>query len=394
MRSTLFRRRAARQSTWSPRVEPLEMRNLPSGSTPTPIVVQPGELIQAAINSAPATGATILIQPGTYQEAITVTKPNIQLVGLPGKGGVVIAPPAGGADDGICVMGNGNNFVLTSVTVRDFSANGVMLIGVSNFRLSNVKAVDNDEYGLYPVQTQTGVMQFCVASGSHDSGIYVGQSSKVTIRYCAVTNNVNGIEVENSTDVTAKGNVAWANTVGIFVDLLPPLAELGITVATQKGNTITGNIVVANNRANNADPTDIASAEESGVGILVVGGTSTTVSLNFVAGNNVGGIVLLSGLDLETLGALPAGTYVSAGVDPTPENTSIQYNVVIHNGLHPTNANLPHADLIASQNALAPPDGHNPQDHWVGNVYLTSSPTLLTSQLSILSWLENLVKLL
>ncbi len=369
--------RPARTTRFRPHIESLEGRDLPSSMAPSIIVVHKGESIQAAVAAAPTTGATILIQPGTYHEAITVTKPNIALVGVPGQGGVVIEPPKGGADDGICVMGSGNNFVLSGVTVRDFADNGVMLSGVTSFHISQVTTINNHEYGLYPVHTQTGLIEFCSASGSHDSGFYVGQSSDVTIRYCTAHDNVNGFEVENSTDVKVSGNLAYGNTVGIFADLLPALPALGITVGTQADNTIEGNIVLANNRANDADPTDIAAAEQSGVGILLVGGTATTVKHNLVFGNNLGGIVLLSGLDLETLGALPAGSYAATGVDPTPESTLIEYNVVLNNGRHPADPTFPHADLIASQDALLPPDGHDPQNHWVGNLFGTSEPGTL-----------------
>jgi parallel beta-helix repeat protein len=347
-----------------PAVESLEGRDLPSFA---PIIVHPGpgDPLQAAINKA-APGSAILIEPGTYPEAITVDKSNIKLIGLPG--GVVIENPKPGANaDGIAVTPNGGGFVLRNVTVRDFDENGVLLTGVNGFWLSNVTAVNNHDYGLFPVLSAHGVIEFSSASGSHDTGIYVGQSSDVTLRYNAAHDNVNGFEVENSTGVRVYGNLAYGNTVGIFVDLLPPVD--GITVTTASHNTVEANLVLNNNRANDASPTDLAAAEQSGVGILLVGGDHTTVRDNFVTGNNVGGIVLLSGLDLEALGALPPGSYKGAGLDPNPEHTSIRNNIVLGNGLHPADPTQPHADLIASPDALMGSD-----NHWKGNVFRTSFP--------------------
>jgi parallel beta-helix repeat protein len=362
-----FRRRPGRRavpaSTFRPRVECLEGRDLPST-----VVVHPGQSIQAAVMSA-APGTTIAIEPGVYKEAVSVSTANITLLGLPGPGGVVIENP-GGLDDGITVTAPNGGFVLSNVTVRDFNDNGVLIDGVNGFQLLNVRAVNNGQYGLFPVLSANGVIQFCSASGSHDTGIYVGQSSNVAVRFNSAHDNVNGFEVENSTGVRAFGNLAYGNTVGIFVDLMPPVE--GITVTTASNNTIAGNVVLDNNRPNNASPDDLAAAEQSGVGVLVVGTTSTTVKANVVVGNDTGGIVLLSGLDLEALGALgalPPGTYAGAGVDPNPELTSVRDNVVLFNGLHPTDPTQPHDDLIASPDALM---GHG--NHWKGNLFLTSFP--------------------
>jgi parallel beta-helix repeat protein len=365
----LPRRSAAPVGNFRPAVESLEGRDLPSGG---PIIVHPGpgDPLQTAITGA-APGSTILIEPGTYKEAVTVDKANIHLIGLPGHGGVVIENPKVGSNaDGILVTPQGSGFELSNVTVRDFDENGVLLTGVDGFRLSRVTAVNNHDYGLFPVLSAHGVIEFSSASGSHDTGIYVGESSDVTLRYNTAHDNVNGFEVENSTGVRVYGNLAHGNTVGIFVDLLPPVD--GITVTTASDNTVEGNLVLDNNRANDADPGDLAAAVASGVGILLVGGDHTTVRDNLVRGNNVGGIVLLSGLDLETLGALPPGSYSGAGIDPNPEHTLITDNIVLGNGRHPTDPTLPHADLIASPAALTGSD-----NHWQGNVFQTSFPPQL-----------------
>jgi parallel beta-helix repeat protein len=369
----LFRRLPRRPSvpagSFRPAVEALEGRDLPSGG---PILVHPGSgtPLQTAISNA-APGSTILIEPGTYAEAVTVAKANLTLIGLPGPGGVVIRNPQPGSHaDGITVTPQGGGFVLRNVTVRDFDEDGVSLTGVNGFRLSGVTAVNNHEYGLFPLFSAHGVIEFCSASGSHDTGIYVGESSDVTLRSNVAHDNVNGFEVENSTGVQAYGNAAYNNTVGIFVDLLPPVDGIVVTAASH--NTIAGNFVLNNNRANDAPPTDLAAAVQSGVGILVVGGDHTTVQGNQVLGNNTGGIVLLSGLDLEGLGALPPGSYRNAGLDPNPEHTLIQNNVVLGNGRHPTDPTLPHADLIASPAALLGSD-----NHWKGNLFQTSFPGAL-----------------
>jgi parallel beta-helix repeat protein len=363
----LFHRPPRRQAaaTARPAVEPLEGRDLLSTG---PIVVHPGpgDPLQTAVTNA-APGSTILIEPGTYSEAVTVDKANIKLIGLPGGRVVIENPQPGSNANGISVTPNGAGFVLSNVTVRDFDENGVLLTGVDGFRLSHVTAVNNHDYGLFPSLSADGVIEFSSVSGSHDTGIYVGQSTGVTVRYNVAHDNVNGFEVENSTGVRVYGNLAYGNTVGIFVDLLPPVE--GITVTTSSHDTVEANIVVDNNRANDADRSDLAHFEQSGLGILLVGGDHTTVTGNLVTGNDTGGIVLLSGLDLEALRALPPGTYAAAGVDPNPEHTSVADNVVLFNGLNPSDPTQPHADLIASPEALM-----GTGNHWRGNVFQTSFP--------------------
>jgi len=359
-----LRRRRPISRRVRPALEILEGRDLPS----TTVLLHPSDSIQQAVNAARA-GTTILLAPGTYEQSVTVDKANLKLVGLPGKGGVLLQNP-GGQMDGVTVTANGGGFDLDNVTVRGFDEDGVLLEGVDGFRLEGVRAVNNHDYGLFPVLSAHGVVEGCAASGSNDTGIYVGQSSAVTVRGCVAHDNVNGIEVENCAGVTVTGNVVYGNTVGIFVDLLPPVD--GIAVTTSSHDTVAGNLVLDNNRANDADPADLAAAEASGVGILLVGGDHTTVRDNLVTGNDVGGIVLLSGLDLEALGALPPGSYSGAGIDPSPEHTLIEDNIVLGNGRHPTDPTQPHADLVASPDALM-----GSANHWEGNLFQTSFPGAL-----------------
>src|SRR5215467_6672248 len=124
-----LRRRSASPRHVRPSVEILEGRALPS----TTVLLHPGDSIQHAVDAAKA-GTTILLAPGTYKQTVTVDKANLKLVGLPGKGGVVLQNP-GGQGDGVTVTADGGGFELDNVTVRGFDADGVLLEGVDGFRL-------------------------------------------------------------------------------------------------------------------------------------------------------------------------------------------------------------------------------------------------------------------
>jgi parallel beta-helix repeat protein len=228
------------------------------------------QTIQAAVNAAQP-GDTVEIFSGTYAEAVSVGTPGLTLTAAPGAD-VVIQNP-GGRSNGVTVEGQGGTplagFTLADVTVRDFAHNGVFLRGVSGFTLSDVTARDNGDYGLFPVLSAEGLITGCTASGSNDTGIYVGQSSDVLVRDSVADNNVNGIEIENSTNIRAEGNTVFNNTVGILEDLLPGFP---LRYEVSANNVIAGNLVFGNNRPNTAPPDDIASVEPPGTGIALVGG--------------------------------------------------------------------------------------------------------------------------
>jgi parallel beta-helix repeat protein len=347
------------------RLERLETRDLPSLTplAPSILIVHPGDNIQSVVDGA-RPGTTILIEPGTYQQTISVSTPNLSLVGIvDGHGNEPILESPAAADTGVTVAGPLNGFRLANITIRDFTGNGVLLEGVSHFQISNVKAINNGEYGIFPVFSAHGVIASSSASGSNDTGIYVGQSNDILIQNDLAFDNVNGIEIENSTNVTASHNECRQNTVGILEDLLP-----GLTSEVSAHNQLIGNYVHDNNRPNTASPDDIASFEPSGIGILMIGGGHSVAAFNVVTGNGYAGIVLISGLEFVSLAGLPPSVY--AGIDPNPEHTLIAGNVVQGNGLLFSYAVLPPgADLLW--------DGSGFGNHWVLNLFGTSEPAVL-----------------
>ena len=324
------------------------------------IVVHPGGSIQAAVAGA-APGSVIRIEPGTYREAVTVNTPRLALVGAldPRGAGVVIENP-GGADNGITANASAQGFALVNVTVRGFDENGIKLSSVDGFLLSQVTAVDNGEYGLYPVHSSNGVIERCRASGHDDTGIYVGQSHDVTIRQSVTFANVNGIEVENSKRVTAIANDTYDNVVGILVVLLPHLED---TVTSDV--LLAGNRVHDNNHPNFAPAGDLASFVPTGSGILVVGADRTKVEGNTVSGNQFTGIAVGSTLLLGLLAGLPPDYF--ADIEPNPDHDAIEENVVTGNGTVASPVPfLPAADLLW--------DGSGTGDCWSANTFVTSAP--------------------
>jgi len=339
--------------------------NNQSQNTTENILVSTGSSIQAAVDAA-TPNSIIKIQPGVYNEAIVVNKAGIQLIGLDGPGGqgVIIQNP-GEEDDGIRVLDAGDGFVLKNVTVQNFEENGVFLVRVDGFTLSHVTAINNGEYGLFPVLSSNGTIEHCSASGHSDTGIYVGQSTHITMEFNTAFANVNGLEVENCSNIIVQKNHSYDNVCGILSVLLP-----GLTIKTSSEILIADNHVHDNNHINFAEPGGFEAFVPSGSGILVVGTDHTTVQDNKVRDNNFTGIAVVSTLAIGALAGLPPAAF--ADIEPNPDNTKIIENDLFHNGAAPPQGlPLPGNDLLW--------DGSGTNNCWSKNSFTISFPAVLPS---------------
>jgi parallel beta-helix repeat protein len=288
------------------------------------VTVRPGESIQAALDQVQP-GATVFITPGRYAEAIHIAKPGIRLVGLgrrvgsSGEGVPELVNP-GDEEDGIVVTPGSDGVQIVNLAVRGFEENGILLVGVSNFLLSDIVAADNGEYGLFPVFSSHGRIERCVASGHSDTGIYVGQSEDVVITGNTAFGNVNGIEIENSSGVEASDNESYDNTAGVVAVLLP-----GLDVKTSAGLLIARNRVHDNNHVNFADG-GFEQFVPQGSGVLVIGTDRTVVRDNEVTGNAFVGIAVANTGLIAQLAGVPID------VEPFPDGAEVRGNRVTGNG--------------------------------------------------------------
>lgn len=319
--------------------------------------VHPGQSIQAAVDAA-IPGTIILIDPAVYAQTVTVARADITLVGLPGPGGVVLQNP-GGANDGIIATSAAPGFALVNLTVQGFNENGVLLIGVAGFQLDHVSAVQDGQYGLFPVFCTAGVIQHSSATGHKDTGIYVGQSTNISVVANTTSGNVNGIEIENSRFIRVIGNDTFNNTAGILIDLLP-----GLATKTDSDIEVSANRVHGNNHVNFGDPGSIESYIPLGIGILVLGADRTVIQNNIITGNTFVGIGVASSLILIPLAHIPPGAF--DGLEPNPDNDQIVANYVKGNGTFSSVPFLPAADLLW--------DGSGVGNCWMNNVFGTSVP--------------------
>jgi parallel beta-helix repeat protein len=323
-------------------------------------IVRHGTSIQAVIDAAQP-GSVISIQPGIYNEAIVINKKGIFLIGA--GNGVIIQNPAD-KENGITVMDNADNVVLKNLTIKNFEENGVYLSHVNGFLISNVTAINNGEYGIFPVFCENGIIDHCFASGHTDTGIYVGQSKNVLVLLNKATGNVDGIEVENCTNVTVTKNESYGNTGGLLVVLLP-----GLTIKSSSNILINDNNIHDNNLANFAPPGDgFEIIVPQGSGILVVGADNVTVKENKITNNKFVGVAVVSTLVIGGLYGLPPAAF--ADIEPNADNAKIIDNTLAKNGsITPPGLPLPGVDLLW--------DGTGVNNCWKNNSFTSSYPSPL-----------------
>ena len=263
-----------------------------------------------------APGGLILIEPGTYTEAVVIDTPDVTLRGLDRN--AVIIDGEGIRPQGVLVIADGVR--VENLTVTDHVFNGVLVTGlhvggeaqahgvdgyetldpaefppIQRFSIRNVTATNNGLYGLYAFDAQHGVIADSYASGSADSGIYVGQCIEcdVVVSGNIAEANAIGLEIANASDsVVVVGNRFSGNRVGLTL-----ISNYREAFEPQRSNTIVGNLIAAND-----NPESPAQADGAfGIGIGIGGGQTNVIQANTVTGHQVG-IAFSSAEDIPAIG--------------------------------------------------------------------------------------------
>ncbi|HKZ18499.1 MAG TPA: right-handed parallel beta-helix repeat-containing protein [Acidimicrobiia bacterium] len=244
--------------------------------------------VQEAVDLAQP-GDMVLIAPGRYQEAVEVSTPGLVIRGTDRN--QVVLDAQFRAENVIEVYVDG--VAVENLTVMNGTANGVYWSGVRGFRASYVTAIDNGDYGIYAFDSSDGLFEHSYASGSPDSGFYVGQCDpcQAVIDHVVAEWNGLGYSGTNASGELYLLNSVWRfNAAGMVPntldsELLPPFHDV----------TIAGNVVHDNN--NRRAPAKDAQWSALGNGILLAGGNNSLVLRNRVFNQKVNGIAITPNLD-------------------------------------------------------------------------------------------------
>ncbi|WP_073973272.1 parallel beta-helix domain-containing protein [Erythrobacter donghaensis] len=199
--------------------------------------------------------------------------------------------------------GSGEGLLVTSdnVTLRDFAVenpkgDGIKSKGADMIVYSGIRVewtggpkATNGAYGIYPVESAGVLVTNSKVSGASDAGIYVGQSSDITVSENIVTFNVAGIEIENSRRALVTNNIASRNTGGLLVFDLPGLPVMnGGTVILRE------NVVSDNDTPNFAPPGNIVASVRRGTGVLVMANDGVLIEDNAFENNPTAHVMVIA----------------------------------------------------------------------------------------------------
>ena len=264
--------------------------------------------IQAGVDRAKA-GDLVLVSPGVYRESVEIATDGIVLRGLD-RNRTILDGEFRRAN-GVFVAG-ADGVAVENLTTRNYTENGVFWSGVLGYRGSYLTAYRNGDYGIYAYDSQYGQFDHSYASGSPDSGFYIGQCNPCHAVITDVVSEYNqlGYSGSNSSGDLFIVNSVWSrNRTGIV-----PNSFDGEELAPQTMATIAGNVVDANGDERAARSGDEAFDAALGGGIVIAGGIGNTITKNRVVDNAKVGIALAPSVGLQAVPTSATGNQVTDNV--------------------------------------------------------------------------------
>ena len=276
-------------------------------------------------------GGTIVIAPGIYAEQLLIDTPDVTVRGEDRNETVI---DGGGLRPyGIVAIADGVR--VENLTVTGATFYGVLFTGLHDkngpsaptasgytrwnpddfpplqrFLVDHVTAYNNGLYGIYAFNSQHGVIRDSYASGSADSGFYVGQCRDCDV---LVTGNVGernavGFENANASDsVVITGNRFAGNRVGMTL-----LSSYQEAFTPQKSNQVVGNVLSDNDEADSPAQAEGGFADRS----RHQRRPDQHFDRNRISGNARAGVILTNTEDLPATGnTFSANVYELNGVD-------------------------------------------------------------------------------
>lgn len=280
------------------------------------VVRVPGDAptITEAIDAVAPNGL-VLVAPGVYEEEVLIDKAGVTVRGEDRNRTVI---DAGGVRP-YGVVGVADGVTVQNLTVTGATFYGVLVTGMftedgpeargssgytsldpeefpplQRFLVDHVTAYNNGLYGIYAFDAQHGAIRDSYASGSADSGIYVGQCRECNILVSGnrAVDNAVGFENANASDsVWVVENDFSGNRIGMTF-----ISNYQEAFAPQRENWVVGNLV------SDSTSTDSPSHAQGGwgIGIGLSGATANRFERNVITDQPSAGVVLSNAEDIAT----------------------------------------------------------------------------------------------
>jgi len=249
--------------------------------------------IQGAVDAA-VPGDLILIDRGTYREAVVVRVPSLVIRGR--DRAAVVIDGEGTRATGVEITADGVS--LENLTVRQHREQGILWRGVRGFRARYLTLHDNGARGIQLERAVDGVIEESYVSGTSEAGIAVARCTpcQLVVRQVVVEHNGAGFAAQDATGDLHLLNSIWRhNRVG----LLPHGREPSGTAASA-ATVIRGNLIHDN--SNRSAPGRGRAVLGWGTGVLISGASGTLVADNVIVGHLTHGVLIapLPGTDRPT----------------------------------------------------------------------------------------------
>ncbi len=247
------------------------------------------DTIQAAVDAATARDL-ILVEPGVYREAVSVTDtPRLTIRGT--SRNEVVLDGEFQREDAVFVTAD--DVVLENLTARHYTRNAFFWTGVEGYRGSYLTAYNNRLYGVYAFDSEHGRFDNSYASGHTDSGFYVGQCEPchAVVENVRAEHNAIGYSGTNAGGYLTVRDSTWRHNMGGIV----PNSLDSEANPPQDSCRIEGNRVEANH---NAEAPDSAFGYAAfGTGINLAGGRNNVIVDNTVRDHANFGIAVVPMID-------------------------------------------------------------------------------------------------
>ncbi|HNE49500.1 MAG TPA: parallel beta-helix domain-containing protein [Chitinophagales bacterium] len=191
---------------------------------------------------------------------------------------------------------NCKNVTIENFTLQDAIGDNLKLKGCDGVIIRHMNSTwttgadtSNGNYGYYPVECTNVLLEYNEVSYCADAGVYVGQSTNVTIRHCYAHHNVAGIEIENCINSDVYKNKAENNSGGILVFDLPKLFQ-----ANGRNAKVWDNDCLNNNFRNFGKPGSIVASIPPGSGMIIMATDSVDIFNNRIINNKSVGVATVS----------------------------------------------------------------------------------------------------